>query len=192
MGVEFKLSGLPDMRRALADIPGKLRRKALQDALKEGARLIRNTAKSLAPVLQPQRDDKGRVRKPSPYRKKGTLKKAIAVRTSKLAKRAGNVGVFVNVRPAKKGQRSAKNPRDPYYWKFQEFGFTPHTGPRKGKAATAAKRQRRLSLKRGEARQIAGKRFLTRAAAQLPEALRIFQRRLSAEMHKLNIRGSST
>jgi hypothetical protein len=52
------------------------------------------------------------------YRKPGTVQKAVSVRTSKASRQAGNVGVFVNVRPAKKGQRGAKNWRDPFYWSF--------------------------------------------------------------------------
>jgi hypothetical protein len=37
----------------------------------------------------------------APYRKPNTVKQAIRVRTSKADRRAGDVGVFVNVRPAR-------------------------------------------------------------------------------------------
>ena len=46
--------------------------------------------------------------KGAPYRAPGTVKKAIRVRTSKVATRAGDVGVFVNVRPAKGAKYSTR------------------------------------------------------------------------------------
>lgn len=112
--IEAKVHGIPDLKAALASIVPKLRRRALRNALAAGARLVRDEARQKAPVLKPEL----RV----PYRKPGTVKKAITVRTSKVARRAGDVGVFVNVRPAKAGQRGAKSPTDPHYWKFLEFG----------------------------------------------------------------------
>ena len=114
MVVEAKVSGIPELKAALKAIPAKLRRRALRNALAAGARIVRDEARSKAPVLSPAAK--------VPYRKPGTLRKAISVRTSKIARRAGDVGVFVNVKPAKAGQRGAKNPNDPHYWKFLEFG----------------------------------------------------------------------
>mgnify|MGYP000561918945 CR=1 FL=1 len=32
------------------------------------------------------------------------------------------MGVFVNVKPAKSANRGARNPNDPFYWSFLEFG----------------------------------------------------------------------
>lgn len=86
----------------------------LRNALAAGARLVRDEAKRNAPVMSSAAQ--------APYRKPGTVKTAIKVRTSKLDRRAGNVGVFVNVKPAKAGQRGAKNPSDPFYWRWLEFG----------------------------------------------------------------------
>lgn len=112
MAVEVK--GLAELKRKFESIPKALRRRVLRNALAEGARLVRDEAKRNAPVLQ-------NIAK-APYRKPGTVKNAIKVRTSKLDRRAGNVGVFVNVKPAAQGQRGAKNPNDPYYWRWLEFG----------------------------------------------------------------------
>ena len=106
--------GLPEMKAALASIVPKLRRRALRNALAAGARVVRDDAKQRAPVLQPLAS--------APYRTPGTVRKAMAVRTSKTARRRGDVGVFVNVRPAKAGQRGAKSKTDPFYWRFLEFG----------------------------------------------------------------------
>lgn len=112
MGVEVK--GLAELKRKFEEIPKALRRRVIRNALSAGARLVRDEAKRNAPVMLS--DTK------APYRKPGTVKSAIKVRTSKLDTRAGNVGVFVNVKPANMGQRGAKNPRDPFYWRWLEFG----------------------------------------------------------------------
>ena len=53
------------------------------------------------------------------------------VRTSKSSGRAGNVGVFINVKPLKSAAirgfkrivgKSSRNPVDPFYWRFVNFG----------------------------------------------------------------------
>ena len=119
--IEAKVSGIPDLRAALAGIVPKLRVRALRNALAAGARAVQKSARAATPVIS---SSSVPVRKG--YRTPGTVRKAISVRTSKLARRAGNVGVFVNVRPAKRGARGAKNPKDPFYWKFIEFGTQAH------------------------------------------------------------------
>ena len=113
-----KVSGIPDLKAALAGIVPKLRVRALRNALAAGARVVQREARAqAAPMLSAASVP---VRKG--YRKPGTVSKAISVRTSKISKRKGDVGVFVNVRPAKRGQRGAKNPNDPFYWRWLEFG----------------------------------------------------------------------
>ncbi|MCW7542013.1 HK97 gp10 family phage protein [Aquabacterium sp. A7-Y] len=114
------MKGLHSVIDALRGLPDELRRKVLRRALAAGARVVRDEAKQHAPVLSNER--------PVPYRAPGTVQKAIAVRTSKRARRAGDVGVFVNVRPAKKGQRGATSPTDPFYWRWLEFGTTKLEG----------------------------------------------------------------
>lgn len=153
-GVGVKLEGFDEAKALLQGLPAKLRRGALRNALAAGARVVRDAARQAAPVLAAS--DRA-VRQD--YRKPGTLRQAIVVRTSKQARRAGNVGVFVNVRPAKgarfkttvrrgllittrtrtlvrAGQRGAKSPNDPYYWRWVEFG-TKHSAPRAFLAAGA-------------------------------------------------------
>lgn len=146
------VSGLPDLRAALLGIAPKLRRRALRNALAAGARVIRDDARRRAPVLQIAGVLK------SPIRKAGTVRDAIGVRTSKIARKAGDVGVFVNVRPAKRGARGAKSPNDPFYWRFLEFG-------------TAKMR---------------ASPFLQPAADKMGEALRIFIAKIGPQIQKLN------
>jgi len=162
-GEQIRISGIDDLKLKLAAIPRAMRVKVLRNSLSAGARIIRDYAKRNTPVLRSAE---------TPYRTKGTLKRAIRVRTSKRDRKTGDVGVFVGVKPLPKGQRGAKNPQDPYYWRWQEFGWTPATGKR----GSSGRLYRRLSVKRGDARKIPGKRFLRDAAAKLTDALPPFVR----------------
>jgi HK97 gp10 family phage protein len=134
-----------DLKRKLSEVPKAMRKRVLRNALAAGAREVRDVAKRNAPVLTLGTSLK------APYRKPGTVKQAIRVRTSKADRRAGDVGVFVNVRPAKAGQRGAKNPNDPFYWRFLEFGT----------------------------KKMPARPFLQRATSALPKALTIFQERIA-------------
>jgi len=139
-GIKATVTGLPDLREALRGIVPKLRVRAVRNALAAGARLVQRAEKAAVPVLSASSPA---VRKG--WRKPGTVRDAISVRTSKTARSAGNVGVFVNVRPAKGSkfktttarflgmklktrtqtrvsQRGAKSPSDPYYWRWLAFG----------------------------------------------------------------------
>jgi HK97 gp10 family phage protein len=110
-----RVRGLPELKTALLGIAPKLRRRALRNALAAGARVVRDAARQATPVLR-------QTHRRAPFRTPGTVRKAISVRTSKIARRAGDVGVFVNVKPAPKGQRGARSATDPFYWRFLEFG----------------------------------------------------------------------
>ena len=146
MAVEgVQVRGLEEFKRKAAEIPRAMRAKVLRDALRAGAREVRDTAKRNAPVLSLRSSMQ------TPYRKPGTVKRAISVRTSKAARRAGDVGVFVNVRPAKRGARGARSKDDPFYWRFLEFGT----------------------------KFMRARPFLQRGADRLPQALKIFEERIA-------------
>lgn len=153
--ITARIGNLPDFRAALKSVPEKLRKRALRNALGVAGRIIRDDAKRNAPVLQVSSE------RQYPTRKAGTVKRAISVRTSKQARRAGDVGVFINVRPAKGANRGGKNPNDPFYWRFLEFGTKKY--------------------KPG-----AGDGFLRGAAKRLPDALEAFKRALMPAIDKLN------
>ena len=152
--ISAKVHGIPDLKAALAGIVPKLRVRALRNALADGARVVQKAARAKTPVLSASSVP---VRKG--YRKPGTVRKAISVRTSRIAKRKGDVGVFVNVRPAKRGQRGAKNPSDPFYWRFIQWG-----------TATGTK----------------ATKFLDAGVARLPDALQVFIRTIGPQIAKLN------
>lgn len=181
--INAKLTGIPDVRSELAGIVPKLRTRALRNALAAGGRVVRNAARAKTPTLRPGHPAVLRGR-----RSAGTVRKALSVRTSKRARAAGDVGVYVNVRPAKAGQRGARSPRDPFYWQWLNFGWTPASG-RRGKAG---RKKRRADLRRGVPRQIRGARFLEAGAAVLPQALAVFSRTIGPQIQRLNVRRAPT
>ncbi len=154
-GEVVRIEGLENLKRKLAEVPKAMRKRVLRNALAAGAREVRDVAKRNAPVMTLGTSLN------APYRKPGTVKQAIRVRTSKADRRAGDVGVFVNVRPAKAGQRCAKNPNDPFYWRFLEFGT----------------------------KKMPAKPFLQRATSALPKALTIFQERIAKWINETNRSG---
>lgn len=175
-GIEAKVVGIADFRAALAAIPDKLRKRALRTALAAGARVVRDEAKARAPVL----------RAPARYRKAGTVRDAIKVRTSKIARRAGDVGVFVNVVPAKSSWRGAKSPNDPYYWRWLEFGRTARAGQGAAKGIGGLIRvfgSRRALRAVGP---LPAYGFLQAGARKLDAALRVIEQALGKQIAKLN------
>ena len=156
-GVTVKIEGLDELKATLRELPAKLRRRALRNALAAGARVVRDAARLRAPVLRTSTYSGASAIKRG-VRAPGTVRRAIAVRTSKAARRAGDVGVFVNVRPARGAGRGANKPTDPYYWRFLEFG---------------TKRMRPFA-------------FLQPAVSALQRALATFEARLGPQLAKLN------
>ena len=172
MAASVEVKGIDQLKRALSALPEKLRKKVMVKALRAGARVVLAEARSLVPVLKA----------PAPYRTAGLLKKRLTVRTSKEARQQGNVGVFVNVRPAdgakykslgkvggvrirlkkKDSKRGAKSPLDPYYWRFVEFGT----------------------------KKMTARPFLQPAAGKLDQALSAFEREAIPAIEALNKPGA--
>ena len=174
MAAEISVAGFDVLAAQLRAITPALRKRVVRNALAAGARLVRDDAKRRAPVLQLGRT--------SPYRKPGTVKKAIKVRTSKRDRSNGDVGVFVNVKPNNKG---AKSPDDPYYWRWLEFGYNAATGKR-GKSGKYARRQLNKS---GAPKTIRGIGFLKASAGKFGAALEIIERSMATWFDKTNTSG---
>lgn len=171
--VTVKVNGIDELKRALAALPGRLRRKVLVKALRAGAQVVQKASRAAAPVLATA----------TPYRTKGLLRRRITVRVSKAARSAGDVGVFVNVKPLKNG--GAKNPLDPYYWRFAAFGTKAHTiKPKTAKGLAFGGRVVKLVKHPGAK----GKDFLEAGAAVLPAALAAFEREALPAIAALNNR----
>lgn len=117
--LQVKLEGVDELKRALADASVKIRTKAVRGALREAGKVIQSAARASAPVLAV----------PTRTRTPGTVKRNIVVRASKFARQRGDEGVYINVRGIRGkarvkrlGKAGAKNPNDPFYWRFLEFG----------------------------------------------------------------------
>ena len=155
MAAEVKIEGFDDLARKLRELAPAMRKKVLRNALAAGARLVRDEAKRGAPVLALSGATK------APYRQPATVKQAIRVRTSKAARKSGDVGVFVNVKPAKGAARGAKSKTDPYYWRFLEFGT----------------------------KKMSARAFLQPAANKLGDAYKVFQTQVVRWIEKVNSTG---
>lgn len=121
------VKGLDSARARLLSMAPTIRRKFARKALRKGAELVKKLAASpsVVPVL-------GRpiYRRGVMIRKPGTLRDAIQIRNSKDTNRTGDVGVFVNVKPAKGGDRGKYSPNDPYYWRWVMFRTKTNQNPR--------------------------------------------------------------
>lgn len=149
-----RIHGLDDLNRAIKELAADLRRKVVRAALRDAAKPIQRAAVANAPVLK----------KPHPYRLPGTLRKSIQIKSSKVFNgQNGEIGVFVSVSKRKGlgGKASARNPFDPFYWRFQEFGTARH-----------------------------GRQSFMEPAfkANTPKAIQIFQAKLKARIDKANKR----
>lgn len=169
-GITATVEGMSALKASLNSLPDKLRKKVLMSALRKGAAVVRKAARDATPVLQT----------PTPYRTKGLLRKKLSVRVSRVSKAAGNVGVFVNIKPAegtqytkhnilgvkyktvkRVSQRGARSPLDPFYWRFVNFG---------------TKKRNRLPASK----------FLEAGAAALPQALEIFESEIIPAIEKFD------
>ena len=171
--------GIQRLRDKLLSLAPEIRRKYVRKALRKGAEIVQKVSATpgIVPVLAKPVFRNGKM-----IRRPGTLQRNILIRNSRDATAEGNVGVFVNVRPAKgakystttnsllglkykvrtmkrASQRGAKSPLDPYYWRFINFGT--------GKGVRAAK-------------------FLQAGAQALPAALDAFMRAIGPAFEKLN------
>lgn len=173
-GVFIKLQGFEQTRATLRALPDKLRKKVLMSSLRKAARVVQRYARQYVPVLKA----------PAKYRTKGLLKRRIAVRESRESRQQGNLGVFVNIKPAdrakyatdtvsigrvkikqrrlvKASQRGARSPNDPFYWRFVEFGT----------------------------RRMPAVSFIGKAGERLDEALAVFERDAVDAIENLNRTG---
>jgi HK97 gp10 family phage protein len=116
---EYLIKGVEALRQRLIEMTPKIRRTFGYKAMRRGGEAVRELAASpgVVPVLAQPKYVRGQL-----VRKPGTLRDNIKVRKSREDTREGNVGVFVNVKPAKGENRGANSPNDPYYWRFVHFG----------------------------------------------------------------------
>lgn len=157
-----RVEGLAELKLTLQGLPIHLRKKVIYRLLKKAAAPILLAAKSNANALAAKKA----TRRVIPGLIRDTLKIAI----SKFKKSAnGEFGVFIKpivpgkvkraTRSARRGGVRGPNFGDPFYYKFQEFGFL---AVGRGKAV-GGKRARAARKASGGARFVPGKEFLGRA-----------------------------
>ena len=156
---ETQVIGLGDVKRALEGLPGSLMRGAIRAGLSAAGRVVRDKARAAAPVNT------------------GAIKRNIQYKMGKI--RGNSISAYVGVeagevpQPNSEGRVTFKNRRgviksrklsarekrgeDPYYYRFQEKGFTA-VGRRKARSGAS---KRRGGATQG--RKIPGKFFLRNA-----------------------------
>lgn len=152
-----RVEGLDDVRKRLESLPVSLRKKVMYSILRKAAAPIIRAAKANAPVA------KKATRRVIP----GLIKNTIRTAVSKYKRPvSGEFGIYI--KPFVPGKikslrRRAKgvNFGDPFYYKFQEFGF--HAVGRKRVAG--GRKRRAAALASGKFTKVPGKEFLGRAFA---------------------------
>jgi hypothetical protein len=151
-----KVEGLEDVRKRLESLPVHLRKKVMYSVLRKAAAPIIRAAKMNAPVA------KRATKRVIP----GLIKNTIRTAVSKFKRpSSGEFGIYI--KPFVPGKVKSLKRRagkgvffgDPYYYKFQEFGF--HATGRKRIAG--GRNRRAATLAKGTARFVPGKQFLGRA-----------------------------
>lgn len=136
-----QVKGLEELKKALADLPGTIQRRAVRSGLNAASRLVRDKARADAP------------------KKSHALERNIQAKMGKI--RGNSISAFIGVeagpvpvpdadgRVTFKTRRGATKSRkltarekrgdDPYYYKFQEKGFTA-VGRRKARSGASKRR----------------------------------------------------
>lgn len=166
--VVSRITGFAELQAKLNALPDRLQKRVLSKAVRAAALVVRDTAKTLAPI------------------RTGELRRDVVVRSSRKNRKTADVQFIVGVehgaiRPVVDNRVTVKNKYgklvkrratarekrggDPFYFRFQELGFR----------AVGTRR-------RGQGRKIAGKRFLT-------NALPLAQDRAIAKMREVLAQG---
>ncbi|MGC7561339.1 HK97-gp10 family putative phage morphogenesis protein [Pasteurella sp. PK-2025] len=118
--VTVKVEGLNQLQKAMQNLGRKTSNRIAVKAMRKGGVIVRDKARQNAPVLKEN----------VPHRRVGTLRKAISTRTK--VGRGGKTNTYIWVKGLstkqvlkfkdKTGKAGAYNPKDPFYWRFLEFG----------------------------------------------------------------------
>lgn len=132
---DIKVSGVAALRTALLSLAPELRKGPARRALVKGAEPVLARAIAETPILAADVYRRGIL-----YRKRGTLRNALRIRSSKDVNKTGDVGVFVNIKPLSKGaiaefksatgRPSGSNASDPFFWRFVHFATRRNKNPK--------------------------------------------------------------
>lgn len=163
MAERLQVKGLRELEAALKNFTPRLQKRGIRQALYAGAQVIRKAAAAKAPVRTGvlKRNVRAVVRKINP--RIGMQSAYVGVETGKVPE-ANAAGKVEFKRKGKIKLRSLtkreKRGEDPYYYRFQELGFTA-VGRRKARSGAA---KRRGGSATGT--KVPGKRFLTNSLPQ--------------------------
>jgi len=167
--ITVELKGLRELRPRIRGLADRVQRRIMNAALLAGGRVIVRAAKAAAP------------------NRTGAVRRNILVKIAKQKMGYDNraiLGVRHGRVNTKRGSAYDKRGQDPFYWRFQEFGFRAI-----GRRGRQSRFERRTGVSRrsGAAfRQVAGKRFVTNAASnQAGAAFQAIQRSLADQLAKL-------
>lgn len=113
----FEVKGTAELVNALQVLPDRVAKNGLRASVYAGAKVVRDEAKSRAPVAQQVRDP----RHPPP----GTLRRSIIMKHIRGLSNLTRQTFFVTVRQGKKYRNQGKKKnlsQDAFYWRFVEFG----------------------------------------------------------------------
>jgi len=119
----FKVEGLRELQDALKQLPDNIAKNVLRGAVASGAAVIRDQAKSNAPVYH------GDVSKGHPP--PGTLKRSIYIKQIREFSDLHRQVFFIGVRRGKQFRNQGKKgnlSQDAFYWTWVEFGHYWHSG----------------------------------------------------------------
>lgn len=126
-------TNLPNLEAHIKRLGAEFGKKVARPALSAATSVLARYVRSLAPVLKPENQRKGRVA--------GLLKRSIYSKRSKEST-SGREHYFIGVRQGKKAEKKNRNA---FYWRFLEGGWMPR-GP--GKKLTGGNRSRALQRRR--------------------------------------------
>ena len=134
-GVKIKVDGLDSLKAELLKLAPDMRKGPARRALRAGAKPVLERAVAETPRLTSSIYRRGKM-----IRRAGTLKAALKIRSSKDVNKTGDVGVFINFKPLKRGAIDAfkeatgrpgsQNPDDPFYWRWVHFATRRNKNPK--------------------------------------------------------------
>ncbi len=140
-----RVTGLSDLMKFFDELPAKLQNNVMRGAMREGANVVRQEAKNMAPIATPSSNG---AKKYGHYR--GALRDSIKVSTRS---RAGKVSAVVSA--GGKNKRGA----DVFYVHWVEFGTAAHFIKAKANGKNYAGRLNYQGRKNGGALSINGKMY---------------------------------
>jgi len=182
------VKGLRELDRNLKTLPDKIQRRTLNTALVAGARVVIKAAQARAPSKTGATKRNIASRK-GKYKTRLAARRVIGVVHGKLVKRGIVEAVLGETRVIGKNGKSRyrkltkreRNREDPFYWRFQELGYTA-VGRRKarGRAGRAIRRLR--------GKWIPGRPFLTPALENnVPRIIEAERKSLVRSLKRLKV-----